>query len=162
MKYPDRETLRRWILTRNAPVFVQFVKYGVSGVLSMAVLLAIVLGLSATVIPALDWSTIDGEPISDTLRQRNLVINNIIAFPFSNFAAYLLNVWLVFTPGRHSRSRELGIFTLISGISFFAGLFGGPLLIARFGIPTFFAQLSFAVTSALVNFVCRKFIVFKH
>jgi hypothetical protein len=34
-------------------------------------------------------------------------------------------------------------------------------LIQRFGIPTLAAQLSLIITSALVNFLCRKFIVFE-
>jgi putative flippase GtrA len=140
---------------------VQFTKYGVAGVLSTVVLFVIAIALSATLIPAMDWSRIDGEPISDALRQRNLVINNIIAFPFSNLTAYVLNVWLVFTPGRHARAKEFGIFTLVSALSFFAGLFGGPLLIARFGLPTLAAQISLIITSALVNFLCRKFIIFE-
>ncbi len=161
MKIPSRETLGRWFLSRDAPLFVQFAKYGASGVISTLLLLAVVMTLSATAIPAMDWSLIDGEPITDAVRQRNLVVNNLIAFPISNLSAYLLNIWLVFTPGRHSKKVEFGFFTLVSGISFCAGLFGGPLLIKSFGIPTIAAQFSFVITSALVNFLCRKFLIFQ-
>lgn len=160
MKIPSRETLTNWLLTRDAPVFVQFAKYGVCGVVGTVVLFAITMGLSATVIPAFEGMIVDGEPITDDLRQRNLVINNLIAFPVANLATYILNAQLVFTPGRHSRAMEFGIFTLVAAIGFLAGLFGGPLLISRFGIPTVAAQGSLVVTSALVNYVCRKFLVF--
>jgi putative flippase GtrA len=161
VNFPDRETLTRWLLTRDTPVFVQFVKYGACGVLATIVLVAIVMTLSATVLPALDHSLVDGEPISHALRQRNLILNNVIAFPFANLAAYLLNVWLVFTPGRHARWKEFGIFTLVSAISHFAGVLAGPFLIEPYEIPTLAAQLSLIITSALVNFLCRKFIVFE-
>jgi putative flippase GtrA len=161
VKIPSRETLKRWIFSRDAPVFVQFAKYGACGVIGTAVLIGIVMALSLTVIPAMDGSQIDGEPISDALRQRKLIINNVIAFPFANLAVYYLNVWLVFTRGRHSRWKEFGIFTLVAAIGHFAGILAGPFLIQRFGIPTLAAQLSLIITSALVNFLCRKFIVFE-
>lgn len=161
MKLPSRETLSRWLLTRDAPVSVQFAKYGACGIVGTAVLVIIAMSLSATVIPAFDGMTIHGEPISDSLRQRNLVINNLIAFPFANLATYLLNTRLVFTPGRHHRLIEFGSFTLIAALGFLAGLLGGPLLIKHFGIPTLLAQTSLIITSALVNFLCRKFIVFQ-
>ena len=160
MKFSSRETLTRWLLTRNAPVFVQFAKYSASGAIGTAVLVGIVLALSLSLFPALDSSFIDGDPISDALRQRNLIVNNIIAFPLANLVVYLLNVWLVFTPGRHSRGKEFSIFTLISALSHFTGILAGPFLIERFGITTIVAQLSLVTTSALVNFFCRKFIVF--
>ena len=160
MKFPSRETLSRWLQTHDAPVLVQFVKYGLCGVVSTLILLVVAMGLSMTVIPAMDWSVIDGEPISDATRQRNLIINNLIAFPIANLAAYLLNIRLVFVPGRHSKGVEFGIFTAIAAVGFIAGLLGGPFLIKRYGIPSIVAQFLLMVTSALVNFVCRKFLVF--
>ena len=51
--------------------------------------------------------------------------------------------------------------TLVAAIGHFAGILAGPFLIQRFGIPTLAAQLSLIITSALVNFLCRKFIVFE-
>ncbi|MDE0595548.1 MAG: GtrA family protein [Akkermansiaceae bacterium] len=160
MKFPNRETLTRWFLTRNTPVFVQIAKYGASGAIGAAILVGTVLALSLSLFPALDSSLIDGEPVSDALRQRNLIINNIIAFPLANLVVYLLNAWLVFTPGRHSRGKEFAIFTLITALSHFTGILAGPFLIERFGITTIVAQLSLVTTSTLVNFLCRKFIVF--
>ena len=161
MKIPDRETLTRWILTRDAPVFVQFAKYGACGAISTVILFAIAMTLSATVIPAFEGMTWKGEPITDEVRANHHFLNNLIAWPFANLAAYLLNIWLVFTPGRHSRWVEFGLFTAISALSFGAGLLAGPLLISWFGIPTVVAQFSLMFTSALVNYVCRKFLVFE-
>jgi len=160
VKIPSRATFKRWFQTNDAPVAVQFVKYGICGLASTFVLLVIVITLSLTLIPAMDWSVIDGQPITDALRQRNLIINNLIAFPFSNLTAYLLNIRLVFVPGRHSKLIEFASFTAISAVSFAAGLLGGPFLVSRFGLPSLLAQLMLMTTSALVNFLCRKFLVF--
>ena len=139
---------------------VQFVKYGMCGLASTILLLVIVIGLSLTLIPAMDWSVVDGQPITDSQRQHNLIINNLIAFPFANFAAYCLNVRLVFVPGRHSKSVEFAIFTTIAAVSFVAGLLAGPFLVRHLGLPSLLAQLMLISTSALVNFLCRKFLVF--
>ena len=139
---------------------MQLLKYGMCGLASTIILLVIVIGLSLTFIPALDGSLIDGQQISDAQRQHNLIINNLIAFPFSNLVNYLLNVRIVFVPGRHSRTVEFAIFTAISAVSFLAGLLGGPFLVGRFGLPSLLAQFMLVTTSALVNFLCRKFLVF--
>ncbi len=160
MKIPDLKTLNKWLWTRDAPAFVQFGKYGVCGVASIVVLNVIVYLLGYTVLPAMEGMTVDGAPISDDLRERNLILANVIAFLPSNVVAYTLNALWVFTPGRHSRWKEFGLFTFISAIGFFAGLLGGPKLIGWFGVSSHIAQLSLIVTSALVNYVCRKFLVF--
>lgn len=160
MRFPSAEYIIGWLISRDAPVSVQFVKYGLCGVVSTIALLAIVFPLSHWVIPAADGMIIDGVEISDATRQRNLIINNFIAFPVANGVAYFLNTWLVFTPGRHSRLYEFTIFTLIAAISFGAGLLVGPMLIKSLGISSILAQGFLVVTSAVVNFLCRKFLVF--
>ena len=160
VKIPSRATLNHWLYSRDAPVFVQFAKYGAAGAISTVLLLAISMTLSFTVIPAMDGMVVDGAPITDALRERNLMINNVIAFPFANTVAYLLNVGLIFTPGRHSKWVEFWLFTGISFLSFFAGLVGGPKLIGWFGVSSLFAQFSLMITSALVTYVCRKFLIF--
>ena len=160
MKIPCQEILKRWAQTRDTPVFVQFVKYGLCGVASTILLLAIAMTLSNPLIPAIDWSTIEGQPITDAQRQQNLIINNLIAFPFANQVCYLLNARLVFVPGRHSRTAEFSLFTSIAGFGFLLGLLGGPFLIRWLGLPSILAQFMLIGTSALVNFLCRKFLVF--
>ncbi|MFV1995411.1 MAG: GtrA family protein [Verrucomicrobiales bacterium] len=148
-----------WLNSRDAPATIQFLKYGVSGGLATFVNVAIVVVLGVTLLPV--FPGLIGESIPDPVRETNMKIANLIAFPFANFAAYYLNVLWVFTPGRHSRWKEFWLFTLISAISFGAGMFGGPELIGWFGAPSWVAQAGFVVTAALVNFVCRKFLVFK-
>ena len=151
-----RETVA-WLRSTDAPVTAQFGKYALSGVASTVIQIGLFTWLSHTWFPAHDYLVEGGLP--DELKERNAIISNLIAFPFSNLSAYLLNVWFVFTPGRHNKWLEFLLFTLISFVSFGSGLFGGPLLISR-GLNPWIAQFGFMITSALVNFVCRKFLVF--
>ncbi|MEM9479726.1 MAG: GtrA family protein [Verrucomicrobiota bacterium] len=150
------------INSREAHPFIQFCKYGTCGVAATVVLMGVALVLMRTVYPAFsDMTLADGSPVDQEARERNSVIANSIAFIPSNFVAYFLNVAWVFESGRHNRWKEFSLFTLVSAISFFAGLFAGPLLlIGMFGLPTMVSQVSLIVTSALVNFVCRKFLIF--
>mgnify|MGYP001164827521 FL=1 len=152
-----RETLK-WLPTKEAPGAVQFLKYVASGGISTVVQLAIFIWLSHTLFPAHDY--LSEQPVSGEVKEKNAIISNLIAFPFSNLCAYFLNILFVFTPGRHSKWFELTLFTGISLASFSAGLLGGPLLISA-GLDPWAAQFGFMITSALVNFVCRKFLVFQ-
>jgi hypothetical protein len=67
----------------------------------------------------------------------------------------------VFKGGRHHPVLEFVYFTLISGIAFVLSQVAGPKLVTWFGIPTNVAILTNVLTSMLLNFVCRKFFVFK-
>lgn len=112
-----------------------------------------------------DWLAtilvIDVPPIEEALRKRNYLINRTITAIFSNLAAYLLNRWFVFTPGRHSRGREVALFYSVAIISFIAGTAISYALIATVGVSTTVANLSNLVVAVLINYACRKFIVFK-
>ncbi len=151
-----RSTLS-WVTSKEAPVIFQVAKYGVSGVFATAVQIGIFTLMSHTVLPAHDY-LVEGM-IDDSLKERNSILSNLIAFPFSNLAAYLANIYLVFTRGRHHGMVEFLLFTLISLLSYTAGLAAGPFLISR-GLNPWIAQATFVVTSASVNFVLRKFVVF--
>lgn len=146
-----------WVTSKEAPVLFQFMKYGFCGVFATAVQIGLFTLVSHTWLPAHDY-LVDGG-IDDALKERNSILSNLIAFPFSNLAAYLANIYLVFTRGRHRGATEFLLFTAISLTSFGAGLAAGPILISR-GLNPWIAQATLVVTSALVNFVLRKFIVF--
>jgi putative flippase GtrA len=145
----------RWLLSPSAPFIVQFGKYGFCGGLAFIAHSGVVLLLSKTVNPAMD-----GLGLPDAVRSQRLLVNNLIAFPIGNLVAYCTNALFVFKGGRHSRWREFALFTAVSGVSMIIGLLVGPALINSFGVSTVVAQFSIAVTSALVNFACRKFFVF--
>jgi len=141
--------------SRDAHPLLQFTKYGLCGI-SAVVAHNVVVYLLGTWIP---FSR--GSGLENTVRSNNQILANLIAFPIGNAVAYATNALWVFEGGRHSRTREFLFFTAISFVSFLVGLLGGPLLVRYYGISEHFAQGGFILTSALVNFACRKFLVFK-
>ncbi len=152
----DWRTILKRMNERDTHPLIQFMKYGICGVGAVVVSQSIFFALSAWVLPALDPG------LDKEVRALNSLINNSIAFFFGNLFAYFTNSKWVFTPGRHGRLAEFLLFTLVSSISFVAGIFAGPYLIYRYGISTWLAQGFMLIISALVNFVCRKFFVFKN
>lgn len=155
LRFYRENGLKQTLLARDAPFLIQFGKYGLCGVLSVVVLaLAIYLG------EALAPGNFD-PTLPDGILAWNTAVLHFIAFVPSNFAAYALNRWLVFTPGRHSPRKELTLFTLVSLISFSAGEILPVWLIHNFSLPRPVVHFSFIISSALVNFVCRKFLVFE-
>ena len=152
--YYREQGVRETILSREAPFLIQFGKYGLCGVLSVLVLLAVTWG-SRTLFPEAFALTLDPQK-----RAFHNSVVHFLAFVPSNFTAYALNRWLVFTPGRHSTRKELTLFTLISLVSFSLGEILPAWLVSAYNLPNAVADLSFVVSSALVNFACRKFLVF--
>jgi putative flippase GtrA len=152
----DFATVLAAINSKDAHPTVQFAKYSVCGTAATAVQVGAFYLFVHTLFPAaLDRG------VADDIRRNNAVYANLAAFPISNTFAYLTNVFWVFTGGRHDRLKEFFLFTFVSGLSFGSGLVAGPQLIQWFGISTHLAQASFVVASALVNFLARKFLVFK-
>jgi putative flippase GtrA len=162
-----RNFLRQFKGRQHGPL-VQFIKYGIAGVIATAVHISLFYFLAIKLLPALNQhDALAGllhlrvVEVSDAIRARNSVINNVIAFMFSNLTAYLINIVWVFESGRHHRVVEIGIFYLISGVSTFIGSALMGVLIGRFGITTTVAFSASVVTSLLINFVLRKRLVFK-
>ena len=141
--------------------FIQFLRYFACGAGATVIHHGLFFILSYNVFPAGDGMLVNGVLITDEMRKTNGIMNNAIAFGPSLLFAYLTNIRWVFTPGRHSKARELLYFTIIGTIAFVAGLFGGPWLIEQFGIPTILSQCGFLFTSFAVNYFCRKFFIFK-
>jgi len=146
---------KKTLLSRDTPFLIQFGKYGVCGVLSVVVFFAVV-KTGEQFHP--ERFTLD---LPESQRSLNLFVLHLAAFLPSNFAAYTLNRWLVFTPGRHSTRKELSLFTLISFISFAIGELIPVWLVNSFNVPNNVAHFSFIISSAMVNFACRKFLVFE-
>jgi len=142
-----------YLKSKEAPFVVQFAKYGFCGVVATVSHTAMAWWFSRHWYPAFD-----GAP-SEVLKW-NQIYANLWALPVGNVVAYVTNAIWVFTGGRHGRWVEFGLFSLINVISGVAGIFGGPFLRDALGTGWWMAQLMLIVTSALVNFVCRKFFVF--
>ena len=156
--YFRQHGIKKSLTAKDAPWMIQFAKYGFCGVAAVVAHNLAVYWLNYNYLP---FRGDVAEALSDTEKSNNLMIANLIAFPIGNFVAYFSNLIIVFEGGRHSRWKEFVYFTVISFISWFVGLMGGPVLV-RYGLNPDFAQLGFVITSALVNFVCRKFIIFKN
>lgn len=107
----------------------------------------------------------------DVERKRNSFINNTIAFAIATVVAYILNVAFVFTSGRHSKQKEIFLFVAVSMVSYVGGMVAVDFVFRFLGdiealasvsrFLSVIANLGFAVTSAMVNYVCRKFIIFQ-
>lgn len=157
----DFPTIYRHVKSKDAHPILQFLKYGFCGAIATVSSMGIWLLAVYTFLPAMDGMIIDGEPIEDATRAKNTAYANMLGFVVGNFVAYFSNLAFVFEGGRHSRWKE---FLYFSGVALFAtlvGLAAGPLLIKWFGISTAASQLSLLVTAVLVNYACRKFLVFK-
>lgn len=141
------------LMLKEGPLWAQFFKYGVCGVLSTAVLL-LVLAIFQWYAPAY---MSDG--LSADLRKSHMRVALFTAFVPANLFAYFSNRWLVFTPGKFGFWNELAVFTFISIVSFSGGELGKNWMI-DLDYPNWLAAGAFAVSSALVNFVARKFLVF--
>jgi putative flippase GtrA len=153
----DWRTIRARLNTRDTNPLIQFIKYAICGVGSLALTSLIYWPLCA-------WGkfpALESAGLSNEVRALNATYNNCIAFFFGNIFAYVTNSMWVFTTGRHHRVLEFIYFSAVSSAGFAASLLSGPLLIKMYGISTFSSFLLQIVASVLVNFVCRKFFVFK-
>ncbi|MEI7435539.1 MAG: GtrA family protein [bacterium] len=148
--------------------FVQVVKYGISGGLATAVHIALFSVMAWIVFPALTERELVAKlfhlqlpVLSDAVRARNAALDNFVAFLFSNFTAYLLNILWVFKRGRHHWLMEIGLFYAVSGLSMLIGTTLQTWMIASFGLTTTVSFGANLVTAMLINFAMRKFVIFK-
>ena len=176
---------------REASPLIQFIKYAICGGGAVVVHVAIFYLLSWLLIPALNDKDIvvrllhlSADDISDAIRARNAMINNGLAFIFSNLTAYLLNILWVFEAGRRyppvdfllnklglsqrttlyacaHRTVEVGLFYAVSGIAMAIGTFLMGVMINQWHCTTTVAFGAQCVIAALINFALRKFMIFK-
>ena len=157
---------------REAHPAIQFIKYGIAGGVATASHIVLFFLLSIWVFPAMLSDTgvdamivqflgVEMVEIEESVRQRNFMINNLLAFLFSNLVAYLINFHWVFHPGRHRRSIEVALFLTVSTVSLFVGIQIGLLIMQFFNATTTVSQAGNVIASVMINFVCRKYIVFK-
>ena len=67
----------------------------------------------------------------------------------------------MFEPGRHKTWVEVVLFYAVSIVSFALGTFLGWFVIKFFGMTTTAAYVANMVASVMINYVCRKYLVFK-
>ena len=146
---------------------IQFVKYALAGVVATTVHISIFHLFAWKIFPALqegDFAVrvlkLPVAQLSDSVRARNSMIANFTAFIFSNLVAYLINIYWVFTAGRHSFWVEIGLFYAVSGGSMVLGTAMMGWLIRRFGMQTTYAFAANLVSAVLINYAARKYFIF--
>ena len=156
------------ILSRDANPVVQFFKYAVAGGIATAVHILTFFLAGFFVFPCVASDDIlvrlfglAAPVVEETLRARNAVFCNVIAFLVSNTVCYIINRLFVFKPGRHGMVVEFLLFFAVSAISVGLGTFLMGVLIDRFGIQTTYAFGANMVCSLAINYALRKFFVFK-
>ncbi|MCG3149363.1 MAG: hypothetical protein PCFJNLEI_02823 [Verrucomicrobiae bacterium] len=162
-----RDLLKQFTGREHSP-FVQFIKYAICGGIATAVSIVLFYACALWLMPALSPDDpvvrrlgLTVVPVSDSIRARNSMIDNSVAFVFANLVAYLLNIWWVFKAGRHHWLMEIGLFYLVSGVSFVIGTALMGWLIKQFGLQTTVAFGANILTALLINFVMRKYVIFK-
>ncbi len=164
----DIKSILNQLTQRQASLPIQFIKYALSGCVALAVHIVAFYFFSWLVVPALKEDDIvvrifnlSVTAINDTVRARNAVINNWLAFIFSNMAAYILNIIWVFESGRHRRWLEILMFYAVSAISIAVGSAVMWLMVMFIGSSTTLAFAADVVAAAMVNFIVRKYYIFK-
>jgi putative flippase GtrA len=161
-------TILQQFMGHEAGPLVQFIKYAIGGGVATAVHITLFHLLAWRLFPALqadDWAVklfkLRMAEEDDATRSRNSMIDNGIAFILSNMVAYLISIFWVFKPGRHSVLVEVGLFYAVSGVSVVIGTGLMGYLIRRYGVRTTYAFLCNLVTALLINYAMRKFVIFK-
>lgn len=152
----------------DAGPLVQFIKYAIGGGIATGVDVTVFYLVAWKFLPALreddpvvvrlGWVV---RPVTEAQRSSRFVAITIIAFMFSNLAAYLINIHWVFEPGRHAWYLELLLFYAVSGISIAIGTVAGWLMIKWFHLSTTTAYVGKLIAAVMINFICRKFVIFK-
>lgn len=149
-------------------LFWQIAKYGVIGAFATAINLVVAEVSAAFLWPCLGADDVfvrflgfAAANVSDATRATRAVGCNLIGFFIANFICWLLNRKYVFTPGRHKWPIE---YVLFMGGSTFAVVCGSVViwLLVRFaGMATTNTFVINVAVSVAVNFVLRKYFVFK-
>ncbi|MEX2608115.1 MAG: GtrA family protein [Kiritimatiellia bacterium] len=165
----------RAILSRDPHPLLQFIRYGVAGGLAMvanvlffAVCIEWVFPIPEgadpeTVTASFQWGEL-GPWLRDLGRDprvANFVKANAAAFLAANAVAYVLNFKWVFESGRHSRGLEITLFLTVSFISFLLGTALASVMVGSYGMNEYVAKAGDVVAAILINYVCRKFLIFK-
>ena len=160
----------RWdhYLSHDAPPFVQFVKYGLAGGVATATHILTFFAAGFLLFPCVTADDplvklfgLAAPLVDEALRARNAVFSNLVAFMVSNAVCYIINRMFVFKPGRHPIVIEFLLFLSVSAVSTAVGTTLMGLLIRNFGIQTTYAFGANILSSLAINYLMRKYFVFK-
>ncbi|MDR0993258.1 MAG: GtrA family protein [Verrucomicrobiota bacterium] len=154
-------------LSHDASAVVQFIKYGLAGGVATAVHILTFFLAGFLLFPCVTQKDIlvrllglAVPVVEESLRARNAVYSNVLAFLVSNLVCYLLNRLFVFKPGRHHVALEFMLFFGVSALSMTVGTTLMGVLIREFGMQTTPAFGANILSSLAINYVLRKFVVF--
>ncbi len=150
----------------------QVFKYGLIGILATVINLAVAEVCAARVWPCLTpddlfvkWGVFSLSDatfvVSDAVRAIRAVYCNIAGFFVANLICWFLNRLYVFTPGRHRWFVEYALFLAGSGFAILCGSAVIWALVRFCGMQTTYSFVINVFVSVAVNFVVRKFFVFK-
>ena len=151
----------------SGPV-AQFVKYGAVGVASTFVQMLVFYLLAATCCRCLgpdDWAVkwfgFPSVDVPHVVRGFRFAVDTAVGFTAANVFCWLLNRAVVFKPGRFAWYREFALFfgAAASAMAIATGV--AWVLINIAGLQTTFAVFVEVAVSFAVNFVARKFFIFK-
>jgi len=158
----------RKFLSHDSGPFAQLVKYGAIGVASTVVQMLAFYLLASTCCRCLgpdDWSVkwfgLPSVDVPHVVRGFRFAVNTVLGFSVANVFCWLMNRAFVFRPGKFAWYKEFALFfgaaagamVLATGIAW--------VLINWAGLQTSAAVAIEVVVSFLVNFVARKFFIFK-
>lgn len=151
--------------------YFQFIKYVFCGGITFVVDVMVFYAMAWLILPSLrmndPFGTIVGlfgwsiKAVSEETLLRNYVLNKVVAFLASNTVAYITNVIFVFNAGRHQRAKEVGLFYLLSTLSFVVFTVLSRFLIGQFGWQVSWSYFFVFALAMVVNFTMRKKLVFK-
>jgi len=152
----------------NHTPLIQFLKYGIAGGLATTVHIGLFYWMAMRWLPALNEHDVIASllhlsvpEVSHSIRARNSMIDNTVAFLFSNLTAYIINIVWVFERGRHHPALEFLFFYAVSGVSILIGSVLMGALIHSFGMTTTAAFFANVFVSLMINFFLRKHVIFK-
>ena len=156
------------ILSNEAGPFWQFAKYGLVGILSTLVQVAVFYALASTVLPCLaadDWAVrLAGLPFSDapdSVRAARFAISTVAGFTVANVFCWVMNRAFVFRPGKFGRLMEFALFFGAAAFAMALATLLSWLLIHAAGLMTTIATVLEVAVSFAVNYAIRKKFIFR-
>jgi len=162
-----RQALRRFLSHDSGP-FAQFVKYGAIGVASTLVQMAVFYLLASTACrclgpddKAVAWLGLPSVDVSDAVRAFRFAVDTVVGFSAANVFCWQMNRMFVFRPGKFAWYKEFGMFFGAAAVAMALATGVSWVLIHWMGLQTTAAVLIEVVVSFMINFVVRKFFIFK-
>jgi putative flippase GtrA len=169
-----KEWLKK-VLSHDAPPIIQFIKYGIVGVLSTLIQILVFYIAACTFLKCLTQDDVFLKLLdmlgaatsnlavndSDSIRAFRAAVATGIGFFFANIFCWIMNRLFVFKPGRHFWLVELVLFFAVSLAALGAGIAVQTILIKYAGWTTSSAFIIEIISSFIINYVVRKFLIFK-